>query len=445
MKQIITVILLWSITLTQYALQAQEATTFDLEEAKEYAIRNSKEVALKQIEINKARHQVKESLSYLLPQVDGELSYTHYGKLNSTIIPEGTFFDLPDQVIQFGLPENVMANITATQPIFNGVFLVGFRAADIFVKMTQQEKVVKEDELKSLVSQSYYNVLVARESAEVVAKNIAKLQELHDQTQKLYNNGLVEEIDLDRLKLSLANLKTKVKSLENNALLTEVVLKFQMGYPVDDDIILTQSLSDFMQDELALFPEQGEFSSRSELHLMNLREQVNLANIKRLKYTYLPYLTAYASLSTSAQRKTFSFFKFGDQHPWFNYRYFGVQLNVPIWDSFGKRAKINTAREDLARIRIGRDLLQESFKVEYAKAKTDYANALNEYHETLGNLQLAEKIYNTAQMKYREGLGSSLEMTNAEQELYTTQAILISAMHKVLSAKTEIEKALGEL
>ncbi|MCO5232226.1 MAG: TolC family protein [Chitinophagales bacterium] len=424
-------------------LNAQEATSFTLEEAKNYAIQNSKDIALKQVELNQARLKVKESLSYLLPQVNGDLKYVHYGKLNSTIIPAGTFGLPESQVIQFGLPENVTAEITATQTIFNGVILVGFKAADIFVHMTEQEKVVKIEDLKDMVSRSYYNVLLARESAEIVAKNIKNLEALYKDTKILFDNGLVEEIDVDRLTLSLANLKTQVNSLENNVKLTEVVLKFQMGYPIDNDIQLVQELSDFVDSSAAVFPEKGSFENRSELHLMNLREQVNLTNIKRLKFSNLPSLTAFSSLSSSAQRDKFSFFRYGENYPWFNVRYFGVQLSVPIWDSFGRRAKVNSAKEDLQRIRIGREQLMESFKLSYQKARLDYSNAINEYNNVNRNLILAEKIYKVAQIKYKEGVGSSLELTNAEQQLYTTQATLVNAMYKVLVAKTDINKAMG--
>ncbi|HUH75189.1 MAG TPA: TolC family protein [Chitinophagales bacterium] len=430
--------------LSVQSLSAQEGNTFTLEEAKVFAIQNSKDLALKQVEVNQARLKVKESLSYLLPQVNGELSYTHYGKLNSTILPAGTLGIPEDQIVQFGLPNNVNVAINATQTIFNGVFLVGFKAADIFVKMTEQEKVVKTEDIKDMISRSYYNVLVARESQSIVSKNIKNLQELYQQTNLLYTNGLVEEIDVDRLSLSLANLKTQVSTLENNIELTEVVLKFQMGYPLDQEIILTQNLSDFVDSVTILYPESGSFETRSELQLMNLREQVNISNIKRLKFTNLPSLTAYSSLASSAQRDKFTFFNFSNQYNWFNSRYFGVQLNVPIWDSFGRRSQVRSAKEDLQRIKIGREQLQESFKLTYSKARLDYANAINEYNNTNRNMQLAEKIYKVAQLKYKEGLGSSLELTNAEQQLYTTQATLINAMYKILIAKTDISKALGD-
>ena len=422
---------------------AEMPQAFTLEQAEEYALKNSRDLALQQIEVNKAKIKVKESLSYLLPQVNGELSYTHYGKLMTTIIPAG-LMGFPEMELQFGLPENVNAQISATQTLFNGVFLVGFKAADIFVKMTQQEKVVKETDLKNLIANSYYNVLVARESMATIEKNIANLEKLLQETQNLYNNGLVEEIDVDRLSLALSNLKSQINTLQNNSELTEVVLKFQMGYPVDDSIELTQTLSDFIQeDEFKLYPQEATFKNRPELMLMNLREQVNLANIKRLKFSNLPSLTAFANVASSAQRTKFDFFNFGKDKHWYNVRYFGIQLNVPIWDSFGRRSQVNGAREDLERIRIGRDQLEESFKVEYYKAKTSYANALNEYNQTVGSLKLAQKIYDTAQMKYKSGVGSSLEMTNAQQELYSTQAKLINAKYRVLTAKTEVEKALG--
>lgn len=432
-----------AIIISTSAASAQEVNTFTLDEAKSYALKHSKDIALKQVEVNQANLRVKESLSYLLPQVNGDLTFTHYGKLNATIIPAGTFGIPEDQIVQFGLPNNIQTSINASQAVFNGVFLVGLKAADIFVKMTEQEKVVKEEELKDMIARSYYNVLVARESKAIVEKNIKNLQSLYDNTLLLFKNGLAEEIDVDRLSLSLANLKTQINTLENNVALTEVVLKFQMGYPIEKDIQLTQTLADFVNSEMEVYPEEGNFDNRSELHLMNLREEVNIANIKRMKFMNLPSLTAYGSLASSAQRDKFSFFKFGDAYPWFNVRYFGVQLNVPIWDSFGRRSKVLSAKEDLQRIRLGREQLQESFKLSYAKARLDYINAMNEYNNTLRNLELAEKIYKVAQLKYKEGVGSSLEMTNAEQQLYTTQATLINATYKILIAKTDIDKALG--
>jgi outer membrane protein len=425
-------------------LEAQETKVFTLAEAKSYAVAHSKDLALKQIEVEQARFKVKESLALLLPQVNADLKYTRFGKIPATIIPENALFPGSEQsVVQFGFPSNLEAGISATQTVFNGVFLVGLKAAEIFVDMTKQEKEVKIEEVLDLVTRSYYNALVARESAAIVAGNIKNLESLYLQTKQLFDAGLVEEIDVDRLELSLSNLKIQVKTLEKNSEITELVLKYQMGFPLDQPIILTEKIADFMDVEVALTSEKGDFGMRKEMRLMDLREAINEANVKRLKYGYLPSISAFAGLASQAQRQSFSFFRFGDQYPWFNVRNTGFIINIPIWDSFERKSQIQSAKLDIERIKMGRDLMLEGFKLEYQKARTDYFNAMDEYREAEKNMELANKIYKVAQIKYKEGVGSSLELTDAEQQLYNTQANLINAAYKVIIAKADINKSLG--
>lgn len=135
------------------------------------------------------------------------------------------------------------------------------------------------------------------------------------------------------------------------------------------------------------------------------------------------------------------FFNFDE--PWYNTRALGVNISVPIWDSFGKRAQVQSAKVDVQRIRTGKEYLLESYRLSYRKAMLDLEQAREELENTLSNLALAEKIYRTTQIKYREGVGSSLEMNSAERELYTAQANYINAVYKVLIAKADIDKALG--
>lgn len=420
----------------------QEA--FSLADAKAYALLNSKDIALKKIEVEQASLRIKESLSPLLPQVDATLDYTRYGKLPATIIPEDAFFPGSEAtVVQFGFPNNLNAGIQARQTVFNAVFLTGLKAADIFMQITNQEKEVTTDEVIFNVTQSYINALVARESADIVAQNIQNLETLLYQTKQLFKNGLVEEIDVDRLELSLANLQVQVNSLRQNQNLTEVVLKFQMGFPLDKPIALSQKLEEFVDSIPVLYPEVANFDLRKEMRLMDMRININEVNVKRLKNGYLPRIEAFAGLSTAAQRQNFSFFRFGDPYPWFNVRATGFSIYVPIWDSFGRKAQISSAKLDIERIRIGKELMEDGYMVEYDRARRNYITALEEYNSAQKNLELARKIYKVAQVKYKEGVGSSLELTNAEQQLYSTQATLLNAMYKVVTAKTDINRVLG--
>ncbi len=416
---------------------------FSLQEAKDYAIIHAWTLQQSDLEIEKANLRVKEALSALLPQVNGQIGYKHFGELYTSIIPSGSFPGQPiDLEVQFGVKENFDVNFTATQTVFNGVFLVGMKAAKTFVEIEKSKKEVTADEVEDQVTRAYYNALIAKENSAIIAQNIKKLEDILKTTTALYNNGVVEVIDVDRLKLSLANLKTQVSTLQKQYDLTLYVLKYQMGYPIEDPIALIQTLEDFVSNINAPAVSGGAlpFMQRKDYALMDMRESVNESNIKRFKAEYMPSIMAYGSMGALGLSQKFNFF---GKEPWYPYRFAGFQVNIPVWNSFGTKARVQSAKVDLERIRLGRQQLESAITLEYNKAKTDYLNATEELNNAKSNMELAEKIYKITQIKYKEGVGSSLELTNAEQQVYTTQAILLSAKYKVLMAKTDMDKALG--
>lgn len=472
MRIYIVIFLFLNVALLQ-AQEAEEVLTLSLEEAQELAIKNSHDVVLAQIEIDKAKEQVSEALAALLPQVNGTVSYTQYGQLPGTVFPniqeqqvnqvysliEDQFNELgsplpvpisrdpseiqDESVIQFGKKFNLNADITATQVIFNGVFLVGIKAANEFISIVDHQKTLTEEQIKNNVKRSYYQVIAAKENIDVLEKNITNIQKVKDETQALFENGFAEEIDVDRLQLSINNLTTQINQANRQIALAEYVLKFQMGIDIYQDIELVGTLKDYLATVEYDLPAKGDFENRTEISLFKVRENVNTYNVKRYKSAYYPTITAYASLGSSAQREKFNFFKFNDTNPWINQRYFGFEVSVPIWDSFGKKSKVQYAKLDLDRIKVEKEKFFNSLDLEYETAKENLIKSKEELDYAEENIALAEKIYEVSRIKYKEGVGSSIEMTNAERDLYTAQANQLMAIYNLLIAKADIDKALG--
>ncbi|MEZ5006686.1 MAG: TolC family protein [Chitinophagales bacterium] len=468
----IVLVLTFSINLV-FAQTEGEVLTLSLEQAQEMAINNSRDVVLSQIEIDKAHAQVKQALAALLPQVNANLSYTQYGKLPSTIFPniqeqqlnqvfsaiENQFDAIGDPLptpistdpaeieeeiaIQFGSKFNVNAEIMATQTVFNGVFLVGIKAANAFISIVEHQKELTQEQILDNVKRSYYQVLAAKENIKVLEDNISNIQKLKDDTKALFDNGFAEEIDVDRLQLSINNLQTQLDQAKRQINLTEVVLKFQMGIDVYTKIDLVGSMEDQLNDIQYDLADKGDFSSRTEISLFNVREKVNEFNVKRYKSAYLPSVTLFGSLGSSAQRDKFSFFRFNDANPWFNQRFFGFEVNVPIWDSFGKKGQVQYAQLDLDRIKEEREKFFNSLDLQYETSKESLIKAKEQLDYADKNIELAEKIYEVTKIKYKEGVGSSMEMTNAERDLYQAQANRLMAIYNLLIAKADIDKALG--
>lgn len=439
MNYLLTILLLTFVT----SLKAQQTPeSFNLEAAKSYALEHAFTIRQSELEIEKANLRVKEAISALCPQVNAEITYSHFGQNRTSIIPAGSFpLQTEDLNVAFGVKENADVNFTATQVAFNGIFLVGMKAAKTFVEIEKRKKDITADEVEDAVSRAYYNALIAKENAEIIANNIKNLESILKTTQALYDNGVVEIIDVDRLRLSLSNLKTQVATLEKQSELTKYVLKYQMGYPIDQSIVLVEKLEDFIENmQVPLLEDSINFMQRKDYELMDLREKVNQSNIKRFKAEYMPSVYLFGTMGASGLDQKFTLYK---PDSWYPYRYAGFQVKIPIWNSFSTKARVQTAMVDVKRIQLGREQLESAITLEYNKAKTDFLNATEELNNAKSNMTLAEKIYKITQIKYKEGVGSSLELTNAEQQLYITQANLLGAKYKVLMAKTDMDKALG--
>lgn len=122
----------------------------------------------------------------------------------------------------------------------------------------------------------------------------------------------------------------------------------------------------------------------------------------------------------------------------------GLQLNVPIFDGLDKAAKIKKSRIDVEKFKLQLQDLERGIELEVKNTRAAYKNAQIRLENQDKNVALAQKILNTTRIKYKEGVGSSLEMTQAEQELYRTQANRMNALYELVVAKADLDKALGK-
>lgn len=458
--------------------QSSDTLKLTVKDAQEIAVKNSKSVVLREIEIAKANQQVKEALSALLPQVNAKLNYTQYGMLPSTIFPNqgivqqfaqllaieqafagvgapnidltgpdiNTIDDLskidPEAVVQFGKKFNASAEIMATQTIFNPVFIVGIKAAKTFIDITKGEKEIEIIDLKDQVKRTYYQALIAEENLVIIERNIDNLNILLESTKSFFEMGFGESIDIDRVRLSMNNLMFQRDMLIRQRDLVQFVLKFQMGIELETPVQLIETSKDIVEQISYEISSSYDPSKRSEIRLMDTRSRVNEYNIKRYKTSYLPSMVFYGVLGSNAIRDQFDFFNF--KNPWFNQRYFGFELNIPIWDSFGGKSRVENARLDKEKIDAARSQMIEGYKLEYKTSINSLVNAREKMNFAEENVELAERLYKVTKIKYNEGFGSSLEVNSAERDLYTAQSNYLTALYELLIAKADIEKSLGQ-
>ena len=421
-------------------MNAQDNRSFSLEEAVAYAMNNSIDIKDGLIDITDAHERVTEAKSIGIPQANLTMDYTRFLKLPITILPEEFGMGNPNfnNEVSFGVKNSFNTKLEVSSLLFDGSYLVGLQAAKLYTNQAELQLDVKKDEVGANVRDAYLPALIIRENKKILNKNLGTIKQLLHETTELYKAGFVEQLDIDRLELSKANLLAELENLEDKNELILNYLKFQMGYPVSDDIVITDDL-----EALLTIPTKEElegaisFSNHSNYIVLQSAVTLNEMNVKRFKAGYLPQLVAFGSYGVTRQGDRI---KDGN---WSNTSLIGIQLNVPIFDGFNKKAKIQRARLQLEKIKNNRGRLESAIELQVKNARASYKNAIDRLKNREKNTVLAEKIYNTSQIKYKEGIGSSLEITQAEQGLFQAQSNYINAKYELLVAKVNLDKALG--
>ena len=412
-----------------------------LKQAKDYAFENHPSVRLANIDVALADARIAEALAQGLPQINGNVDVLYYPKLPVSLLPAEIFGGEVGEFaeIEFGTTHNLSAGISASQLVFSASYLVGIKLAKLYARLTEKQVEKTAIDTQYDIEQTYLTALIASENIELLKKNMPTIARSLFETGELLKNGFVEAIDVDRLKLSKANIEAQIKNLQEQRNLTIELLRFQMGYPTYEPIILTDSIETFTALNLAYLDSMAYNSQRIEFDLLDMQQGLNELQIQQIKSGYYPSLVGIADYGVTSQRD--KFFKF--RNSWFDQFLLGLSLNIPIFDGRAKRAQIQTSELNLKQLAIVREQTTQGFNIEKKTAISKYETALNDKNNQEDNLKLAQNIYDTALIKYKEGLGSSLEVNSAEGMFLQTQANYINSLYSLVLAKAQINKAYG--
>ncbi|MCH2021596.1 MAG: TolC family protein [Saprospiraceae bacterium] len=435
-------------------VNGQELEKFTLNEAVAYAQTKSNVVRTAQLDVARAKAEVQEYTSIGIPKLSAGVEYNYFIHLPTQLIPNDAFvFELPPPFppmpdpepgyseTQFGTRNNLNFTFNFNTLILDGSYFVGLKASKGLVEMTRRQAELNIYEIKHVVIKAYLTVLVAEENVMILSKNIENLDKMKKETKAFLENGLVEQLDLERIELSVANLMTELNMLNRQLELAYNVLKFQMNYPLNQTIELLDDLESllYISQESDLTGDIG-IDKRIDRDILKQTIYLNELNTKRYNLGYLPTLQAFAVHQQGLQRDDL----FDANSPgFFPTTILGLQLNVPIFDGLDKAAKIKKSKIDVQKFKIQLNDLERGIELEISNARANFKNAQQRLKNQNLNLSLAEKIYNTTQIKYREGVGSSMEMTQSEQELYRTQANRLNALYELVISKADLDKALG--
>lgn len=444
MKNIITLLF----TLLPFLLPAQEADKdmkrdFTLEEAIEFALVNQDQMKLEQLNLADAEKQIFEYKTTGIPTVQFNGNYQHFIDIPTQLAPSFLDPNAGFTAFQFGLKNNVNLGVDVNALIFDGSFFVGLKAQQMFRDLTQRQLNVTAYNVGNQVEKAYLAALVTERNIGILDENIKSLEELLAETRETYKAGFVEKLDVDRLMLTLDNLQIERDNIARLLDLNYNLLKFQMGYPITEEIVLTDNFDELTAREWAreiVYDEPIDYTLRPEYAVIEKGQQLQEANMKMIKASYLPVLRGFFSYSEQLQAQDI----FDAQFPFFPATIAGLTISMPIFDGLNRSARIQRAKIELDKIDVQRDQFITGMELEVQNARIALKNAFQTMEARKRSLELSKEILRTAEIKYREGVGSSLELNQANSDMLTAQGNYIQALYDLVVAKTDLDHALGK-
>ncbi|MBY0433148.1 MAG: TolC family protein [Cyclobacteriaceae bacterium] len=476
MKRLYLVLLALSLSIITFA-QEQKTTSFTLGQCIEYALQNSVNMQNAIIDQEIAQSKVKETIGIGLPQINASVNATTNPTLprffsrkitSYNFIPADSRPPYADFLPQLGdndvlagqnffqLPNSLNASASISQLIFNGSYLVGLQASSTFKDLAYKTTIQTKEQTIEQVTKAFYAALINRERLDLFENNIARVDSLLRSTTALNANGFAESIDVDRIQVSLNNLTTEKAKFERLQLLTVEVLKFQMNYPMNENIDVVGNISELPIDvQLNDYLVDWDLKQRPDYQVLEVNRKLQSLNVKNRYFAALPVLSANANLGYSKQGAVIGdLFKRGPSFEEINgtgpnklypFSSIGVTLSMPIFTGLQHSYQLQQEKLKLQKVENSFKSLKSGIDLQIKQAVTAYQNSVQSLDVQKKNMGLAEKVARITKIKYEQGVGSNLEVVDAESSLKESQINYYNALYDAVVAKTDLDKAFGKL
>jgi len=365
-----------------------------LEEAIAYGEQNNRAVQKASMEVQKAYKEKWSTIAIGLPQINASANYQNFIELPTSLIPaqffggkEGEFAE-----VQFGTPQTMDAGVTLQQLVFDGSYIVGLQASNIFLMISQNvlEKTLLEVR-KSIVN-SYSSVLLIRENIHFLEKNKNNLNKNLEELNQLFRNGFEEEESVEQMRLTLSGIETQLRYAKNLERISLDMLKLLMGFPTQSPLLLSDTLEALTNESLfnVSTPENFNLDNNIDVKIAqnNLLSESLLYKYERSKS--LPRLSAFLNGNYTGNSQSFTFTETNQK--WFGSALFGVNLQVPLFSSLKRRALSQKAKIAVSQAEAELTETQERVSIEIQAAENDYQLAVENYFTNKENLELATRI-----------------------------------------------------
>lgn len=422
--------------------QEKAPSSFSLKSSIEYGLSHHISAEVYANMVDQSKYEVREYLSNYLPQVSLNASLDDNIKLQQTVIPEGTFFPgSPEQRVAFGSKWNSAVTATATQVIYNQSMISGIDGVKKKKNLTIMQGEQNNETIIYNVASSYFQLLVAQKSLELLQSNKERLEEILRIVELQSNQGVAKKVDVSQVRVNLNNVLSQISNLENNIAIAESSLKVNMGLDINAPIELTD-INTWIENKPTL-QEYAAFNYENTLEGKMQQLQMELLDINRksIRYQIIPTLSLYARYGANTMAQ-----KFPDLYnPILDYSAMGLQLSWNIFTGLRRNSQYKQASIELTNTKLNYELNGSLMQLQYKNAESQSNEAQRMMLTNKENLELAQEVYDNTTLQYQQGVATLSDLLNAELSYKEAHNNYINSLLKYYIADLSVHKANGTL
>lgn len=461
---------IYFIIMISYSLAYSQAEKLDfsLEEAINFAQLNNATLKSADLQIKAAEAIKWETISTGLPKINASINYSNWIKQQVSLIPAAAFDNTQsiidvvnnyfnvDQTnnnvnqaeglipLRFGTKQSLDGNVSLSQLVFDGTYFVGLKSIQIYVDIEQGIRNKTSIELRKSTIESYGNVLLAKESVNIINKNIKIVENTLNEVIKIYENGLTEEENIEQLQITLSGLQSNLKNGLLQEKLASQLLNLILGLEIDQEINLTENFENLIDKNinLSIISKNSNIKNSADYIIKNNDKTSKELLVFYEKTKLLPTINAFINAGYSGYSDNFDFTD--KSQKWYGSTIFGLKMDIPILSSGEQLSKITRAKIELEKSTLQLIELEKKLNIEINLAKGNYQFAIEDYYNKKRSLELAERIERKNQIKFTEGIASSFDLRDAQTQLYKTQQSYLMSMLSIINSKAKLESLTSE-
>jgi outer membrane protein len=428
-----TIILILSVSASFLPLKSQDKLSLDLNGAIEYALEYNLTLKNAGLEIEKAVGNVRETLAAGFPQVNATLDYSNF--LGAEM--EFRFSEeMPANKIPFKPTSNL--KLSVGQLIFSGNYIVGLQIANLYKKAMETSYEKGEQDIKEQVMKAYYLVLVSERNREITENNLKNINDIYEKTKPMADVGIVEETDVDQLFVQVSMVENMLISAEAQLEMSYNLLRLHLGVNADRNIELTESLEEILEkiNFENMLIEPFAVTNNLDYQLLQSNQKIFQKQVNLERMSFLPTVTGYYNYTEKILKPEF------DISP---KNIIGLNVSIPLFSSGMRMARLKQAQVNRLSGENNMDLLEQQLLINEKQLKYNLKIALDQYNIQKKNAEISKKVYDNINLKYQQGVVSSLDLTTANNNYITSEANYIKSIINLLEADVSLKKLYSSL